>query len=935
MQTSCRMRIFDDRYNQAEKFSGATKYAGRGGGRLATQWGLSAIAIASYGRLSGPSQVAASGSSCYKGEMLPPEPMLRTGEGHHPSAGIDGAVFGVPLSYHSDSPSHRAPTTMCSLNIRCLGMVLSPWLLLWGMNLAVDAAESQVNSVALLPSRVELSSPEARQLVIVERRRDERYLGQVQDDIEWSVADSQIARVENGVVVPLLDGETTVTATVAAGPLAGHSATAVVVVRGMGEPFEWNFRNHVETVLTKAGCNMGACHGALAGKKGFKLSLRAYDPDRDYLTLTRQSLGRRIVPDDPGRSLILTKPTGAIPHAGGVRFQTDSLEYRILAEWIAAGTPAPSPNDPQLSHIEILPADVVLEPDARQQMLVLARYDDGHVEDVTRWAKYTAADAAVAEVDDAGLVKVMGHGAGAVSAWFGSQVAIAAVTVPFANKTPAEVYAGSPQHNFIDELVLEKLQQLNIPPSPQASDGEFVRRAYLDTLGMLPTIEETRAFLADGSADKRQRLIDALLARPEFVDYWSYKWSDLLLVNSEKLPGAAMWSFHHWIRNQVAANTPWDQFVRQIVTARGSTLENGAANYFAMHEEPLDLAETTAVAFLGMSINCARCHNHPMEKWTNSQYYAFANLFARVKNKNAPGEGNVIVFAASDGDLIQPASGRAQPPAPLDGEPMAIDDPGDRREVLADWLVSPENPYFSRAIVNRVWSNFMGVGLVEAIDDLRLTNPASNDKLHRALATYLAEQGFDLKQLMRVILQSAAYQRSSEPLPENVADSRFYSRYYPKRLMAEVLLDSFAQVTAARTDFAGYPAGWKALQLPDANVASYFLKTFGRPDRVITCECERTAEPSMVQVLHISNGDSLNEKLQSAGNRIELQLSQGASNEQILEELYLSALARLPTAAERARLLQQLDETPDAERRQAIEDLYWSVLSSKEFLFNH
>jgi hypothetical protein len=688
-------------------------------------------------------------------------------------------------------------------------------------------------------------------------------------------------------------------------------------------------------VLTKSGCNMGACHGALAGKKGFKLSLRAYDPERDFLTLTRQSLGRRIVPEDPGRSLILLKATGAIPHAGGVRFQPDSREYRILAEWIAAGTPAPRTEDARLTRIEILPPDVVLAPGARQQMLVLGHYSDGHVEDVTRWAKYTAANASVAEVDDAGLVSVMGHGAGAVSAWFGSLVAIAPVVVPFGNELSSETFAQAPRKNFIDELVLEKLEQLNVPPSPMCSDGEFIRRAYLDTLGILPTVEETQAFLADAGADKRERLIDALLARPEFVDYWTYKWSDLLLVNSEKLPGAAMWSFHNWIRNQVSANTPWDQFVRQLITAKGSTLENGAANYFALHEEALDLAETTSVAFLGMSVNCARCHNHPLEKWTNAQYYSFANLFARVRIKNAQGEGNNIVFSASEGDLIQPATGRVQPPAPLDGEPVAADDPRERREALADWLTAPENPYFSRAIVNRVWANFLGVGLVESVDDLRLTNPASNEKLHQALAHYLAEQKFDLKALMRLILQSATYQRSSQPLPQNVADSRFYSRYYPKRLMAEVLLDAFTQVTGAKTEFPGYPADWKALQLPDANVASYFLKTFGRPDRVITCECERTAEPSMVQVLHIANGDSLNNKLQAAGNRIEEQLAGGLSNEQILDELYLSALARLPTIDERASLIAQLNEASDAERRQAVEDLYWSVLSSKEFLFNH
>lgn len=803
----------------------------------------------------------------------------------------------------------------------------------FGVLTSSRAADAE--GIAILPGALALHGPEARQTILVERRQGDRFLGQVADEVQYAVADPGIVRVDGNVAVPLADGKTTITATVASGKLAGASTAAEVVVTGFAEPFAWSFRNHVQSVLTKAGCNSGACHGAAAGKKGFKLSLRGYDPQRDYLTLTRQSLGRRIIPSDPGRSLILTKPTGLIPHGGGLRFKPDSLEYRILAEWIAAGSPPPSADDPRLARIEILPPGVILSPGATQQLLVLAYYSDGHVADVTRFAKYTASDASVAEVDDGGQVRVMGYGEGAVTAWFSSMVTIASITVPQDNALGAEIFAQAARHNLIDELVLDKLAQLQIPPSPLVDDAGFIRRAYLDTIGRLPTADETKAFLSDASAEKRHALIESLLARPEFVDYWSYKWSDLLLLNSEKLPGPAMWSFYRWIRNHVAADTPWDQMVREILTAQGSTLENGAANFYVLHEEPLDLAETSSVAFLGMSINCARCHNHPMEKWTNAQYYAMANLFARVRTKNAPGEGERIVFSSTDGDLIQPSTGKPQPPCPLDSQPMASDDPRDRRAVLADWLTSPENPYFARAIVNRVWANFLGVGLVEAVDDLRLTNPASNQTLHLALARYLVEHHFDLKALMRLILQSATYQRSSEALDQNKADRRFYSRYYPKRLMAEVLLDALAQVTEAPTEFPNYPRNWRALQLPDSNVASYFLRTFGRPERVITCECERTAEPSMVQVLHIANGDSLNAKLEARGNAIDRQLAVGASDEQIVEELYLSALSRLPTPREKSDLLGQLAGAAATERRQAVEDLYWSVLSSTEFLFNH
>ncbi|HEV3007149.1 MAG TPA: DUF1553 domain-containing protein, partial [Pirellulales bacterium] len=410
--------------------------------------------------------------------------------------------------------------------------------------------------------------------------------------------------------------------------------------------------------------------------------------------------------------------------------------------------------------------------------------------------------------------------------------------------------------------------------------------------------------------------------------------SDLLLVNSERLRPAAMWAFYSWIRNQVEANSPWDEFARQVVTAKGSTLENGATNFFVLHQDPPEMSETTTVAFLGMSINCARCHNHPLEKWTNDQYYAMANLYARVRLKTAPGDGNTIVFDATEGDLVQPLTGKPRPPTPLDGELLPLDSPLDRRAHLARWLTSVDNPYFARAITNRVWANFMDAGLVELVDDMRLTNPASNEQLLDAAAKFLAANHFDLKALMRAILQSKTYQRTSRPLPENEADQRFYSRYYPRRMMAEVLLDAISQVTGAPTAFADYPAGWRAMQLPDSNVNSYFLKTFGRPDRVVTCECERAAEPTMVQVLHISNGNSLNDKLQLPGNRLEQLLAAGASDAAIVDEAYLNALSRFPTGAEKARLLGALADA-GAEKRQAIEDLFWSVLSSKEFLFNH
>lgn len=803
--------------------------------------------------------------------------------------------------------------------------------LLWLLCLPpLSAAAQGDESLRLLPASIALRGPVATQRLLVQRVADEHVVGHVSEAVVFESSDPQVASIEQGVVVARGNGTATVRATV-----GEQTTSAEVTVEGFDQPFVWSFRHHVEPVLSKAGCNSGACHGAQAGKKGFRLSLRGYDPAGDFDSLTRDARGRRIIPSDPGRSLILTKPTGAIPHGGGVRFDVDSLDYRVLSEWIAAGTPPPAADDPALQRLEILPSSVVLRPEDEQPLVVRAHYSDGRVEDVTHWVKYTSTNQTVCEVDEQGRVHVMGYGEGAVTAWYSSQVVAATVTVPFEQEVDPAVFADSPRHNFIDELILAKLASLNLPPSPPCSDAEFIRRATIDTIGVLPTAEETTAFLADENPDKRQQLIDRLLARPELVDYWTYKWSDLLLVNSDKLRPPAMWSYYNWIRNHVAANTPWDRVAAELLTATGSTLQNGATNFFVLHEDPFELAENTSVALLGMSINCARCHNHPLEKWTNDQYYGMANLFSRVRTKNGPGDGMQVVFSATEGELIQPLHGEAQPPQPLDGQALAFDADIDRREHLARWLTSPENPLFKRAIVNRVWANFMGVGLVEMVDDLRQTNPPSNAELLTALSDYLVEQEFDLQALMRLILESAAYQRSSAPLPENAADERFYARYYPRRLMAEVMLDAFSQVTGSPTQFPDYPDTWRALQLPDSNVDSYFLRTFGRPERVITCECERVAEPSMVQVLHISNGDAINAKLAAPGNVLDELLSSGVSNEELIAQLYLSALARHPTAEEQSEILKVFAEVGDGERRTLLEDLYWGVLSSREFLFNH
>lgn len=818
---------------------------------------------------------------------------------------------------------------------------------------ALLMALTQVNvvfakDIVVLPSKVKLSGPEASQFLIVHFVDQENVLGPVNAQVAFQSSDLKVVKVENNIAIPLSNGKATITATV-----GEKSNTVHVQVSGVEEPFDWSFRNHVQSVLTKYGCNSGACHGAAAGKNGFRLSLRGYDPEFDFNAITRHARGRRVVPSDPARSLLLTKPTGTVPHKGGIKFDSKSKEYRVLAEWIASGQPAPKKNDARIQQLEVLPKQASLKPGMTEQIVVLAHFNDGHVEEVTPWVKFSSSNESVAQVDQLGKVSVTGSGEGAITAWYLAQNAIATVTVPFENKISAKLFNDAEKANFIDELILQKLQQLNIPPSPQSSDSEFLRRVYLDTIGTLPTEKEVRTFLSDDSGDKRAKMIDQLLERSEFVDYWAYRWSDLLLVTGERLRPQAVQAYYNWVRKNVEKNTPWDEFARQVMLARGSSLKNGAVNFYALHQDPLAMAETTSMAFLGMSINCARCHDHPLEKWTNDDYYGMASLFARVRSKGwggdfRSGDGNRTVFLADSGEVIQPRIADPQKPRPLDGVAIDFNYNGDRREVLADWLTSPENPYFTKAIVNRVWANYMGVGIVENVDDLRLTNPPSNPELFDRLAAFLIENDYNLKELMRLILNSKTYQRTSKPVRGNESETRFYSRYYPRRLKAEVLLDAFSLATNVPTDFkkskqsgggridVKIEKGTRAIQLADSSIVSYFLETFGRPERLNTCECERSDEPSMTQVLHIMNGGTLNQKLMASNCRPKESLNANKALYRVVEEAYLVSLSRFPSNREMSELLAILNDAKDPkEKSVVVEDLYWSLLSSKEFLFNH
>ena len=814
--------------------------------------------------------------------------------------------------------------------------------------LASTISASSAGSLALLPSETTLQGRNASQQLILTRWTPQRGSeGDLTPEAAFTSSSPGVARVDaQGVVRAVADGETRITARLP----NGRQATTRVRVESARQPPSRDFRNQVRSVMTKTGCNSGSCHGAGAGQNFFKLSLRGYSPEADYRALTREGGGRRISRQEPSRSLLLLKPTLAVSHGGGKRLETDSLDYRILADWIAGGARGPSPDDPRIARLEVFPSQATLRPGDQHRLAVRAFFSDGRTEDVTRWGKYASSDASVAKVGEDGRVEISGHGEATLSVWYLDRIASARVAVPFPDLIREEVFREAVRHNFIDDLVLEKLHRMRIPPSELCTDSEFLRRAYLDAAGILPSGEEAVRFAADPDPRKRSRLVDSLLERSEFVDLWAYKWSDLLLVSSSKLSPAATRTFHGWIRQAVAENKPWDRFVTEIVTASGSNLANGAANYYLLHDEPTILAENMTLTFMGISINCARCHNHPLDKWSQDDYYHLSSFFSRVGRKNDVGYGfadnpnslgETTIFTASRGEVIHPRLDRPLAPRPLESEETIDDLPGrDRRLPLAQWLTSGENRYFVRAVVNRIWHHFMSRGLVHPADDMRETNAPSNPQLLEALGRELVRTGFDLKSLIRSVMTSATYQRSSRP-QGNSHDRKYFSHYLIRRLPAEVLLDVVSQVLGVPEIFAGHPPGVRALQLPDSRVGSYALTLFGRPAREINAYSERVRSSTVPQVLHLLNGEFLSAKLRSPEGNLQRMLDAGLTDREIVRRIFWSSLSRPPTAKEETDILELLrpdgDPPSDADfvRRGRLEDFWAGLMMSKEFLFNH
>jgi hypothetical protein len=699
------------------------------------------------------------------------------------------------------------------------------------------------------------------------------------------------------------------------------------------DPATLSFRYDVIPVLNKSGCNTGTCHGKASGQNGFKLSLFGFDPENDFAAIVEEGLGRRVSQTAPDTSMLLMKATARAPHGGGQRFAVDSDPYGLLRKWIADGTPWGSDREPAFVGMKVEPAERVLGPKGEQALSVTARYADGSTRDVTQMAEYFTQKPTLLQVDDRGVVRTLEErGEGTVMVRYLGAVASARITVPYRTDLPEKAYAGFEPRGFIDRLVLKKWRTLGIVPSAMATDAEFLRRATLDVTGALPTPQEVRDFLADSSADKRDRLVDRLLQSDRYATFWTSKWGDLL---RNKQPSAefkdSQVAFAGWIRAAFAKNMPYDQFARELLTVTGERSKFPQIDWYRQLYTPQNRVEDISQTFLGMRVSCANCHNHPFERISQNDYWQFAAFFARL---DAPGYGKVDKLAVkAEGEVMNPRTGKAVKPKGFGGPEFDYVKGGDPRVKLADWMTSRDNPYFARAICNRIWAHYMTRGLVEAPDDMRATNPPSNPELLHALAADLVAHRFDLKYLMRRILTSRVYGLTALPMPDNSADQQNYARHYPRRLSAQVLLDALSTATGVGEAFRDFPTIKSAVELPTEKVDSDFLDLFGRSPRDTVCECEASHDPSLPQVMFLMFSPELQTKLANPTGTAARLAKSGKPTREVVEELFLLTFSRLPSTDETADAIALIEAVPPPKRQGALEDLLWTLINSREFLF--
>lgn len=787
------------------------------------------------------------------------------------------------------------------------------------------ATESQWVSLQVFPPEVKLSTTADFQNVIAVAQRKDGVTFDVTDSVSWSIDQAELVDFDQFQLKPKADGNTLLKAT-----WEGLAAESPITVTQATTPRDVSFHLDVMPILTRTGCNTGSCHGAARGKDGFRLSLFGFDPVGDHQRITREIGIRRINLARPELSLIYLKSIGGVPHSGGKRMETDSQYATKLLQWLEADAVI-DPQTPAIcTQVELFPTQAVLEGEgATQRLVAVAHFSDGTTRDVTAMAAFTTNNDRSAAVTDLGAVTAGVRGEAFVMARYDTHtVGTQVLTLPAALEYTAPVVVG----NYVDQHVGEKLKKLRILPSGLCTDEEFLRRVTIDIVGQLPTEEEYAAFIADTAPEKRTNLIDQLLERKEFSEIWAMNWAQLLKVKSDaQVSYKSAFLYSSWLTNKLAEETPIDQIVRQLVAANGGVFEQPETNFYQVENDTLKVAENVAQVFMGIRTQCAQCHNHPFDRWTMDDYYGFASFFSQIGRKTGEDYRETIIFNRESGEVNHPVKGAPVPPTFLGGP--APDAAGkDRRQVLADWITSPDNPYFATSIANRVWAHFMGAGIVEPVDDIRVSNPASNPELFAELGERLIEYKFDLKQLVRDICNSQAYQRATLPNDTNKLDTRNYAYAQVRRVPAEMLLDCVSQVTETKEKFRGLPVGARAVQIADGATSTYFLTAFGRSARTTVCDCEASTDPSLSQALHLLNGNASQGKIQQ-GKLITTWLEQGLTVPLVIDKIFVRALTRHPTQAESDTLTKLVVEA--GSEQAGLEDAFWAVLNSREFMFNH
>jgi len=784
-----------------------------------------------------------------------------------------------------------------------------------------------VERLEVFPPDIHLNTSRDWQSIVVQAFYADGITCDVTSQATLRVVNPAFVKIEGPIFRPVANGETELIV-----EFGGKTVTRKITVKDATVDRPISFKLDVMPVFMRAGCNSGSCHGAARGKDGFRLSLFGFDPDGDHYRLTREINGRRINLAVPNESLLLEKAMGKVPHSGGERFKEGSFYHQTIVRWLEANAPNDPPGIPTPVALEIYPREGVLDgKGATQQLTVRAKYSDGTDRDVTNLAVFLSNNDNSAKVDANGLITAGDRGEAFVMARFATfTVGSPFIVLPKGLKfTFPEVQ----ENNYIDKLIHQKLRKLRIAPSEICSDEVFLRRVYLDIVGMLPTVEEYERFMNNPVSAKREQLIDELLNRKEFAELWVLKWAELLQIrSSNQVSYKAMLLYYTWLQDKIARNVPTDVWVRELLSATGGTFKNPPTNYYQNETDLLKITENVAQVFMGMRIQCAQCHNHPFDRWTMDDYYSFASFFSQIGRKGTDDPRELVIFNAGGGEINHPVLGRPMPPRFL-GVSQPADVAGkDRRAVLANWLASPENPYFAKNLANIVWAHFFGQGIIHEVDDVRVSNPASNQELLDELAKKFTEYKYDFKKLVRDICTSATYQRATQPNPSNESDSRNFARASIRRIRAETLYDCISQVTETKDKFPGLPLGARAVQIADGATTTYFLTTFGRATRETVCSCEVKLEPTLSQSLHLLNGQTTGSKIVN-GALVARRLNEKKTPEQIIEELYIRCFSRKPTSEEMQKLVGMVSANPN--KQQALEDIFWALLNAREFMFNH